>query len=269
MAHRRDDNLIATWGLGRELDAIPSVSIGFADFSRLHERFKQERLVGRLRVCGKVRAGGTQMVIGRVPGMGQANGVIVVVGSHHETVPGSPGANDNGTGLAGMLELARHFHGRPLEHHDLLLVATGGEESGHWANAAWVEGNSEFLERNAKGVLVALCFGVARPALHKRKWNGMETDERLNALLLEAAGDLGHDLGVLDSVPFLSEATEYLERGIPATLLMPDVRELPYYHTSEDTVEHVDMDRVYAVVEILATAVTRLDLNHSFDSSSA
>lgn len=31
----------------------------------------------------------------------------VVVGAHYDTVPGSPGANDNATGVAGMLELAR------------------------------------------------------------------------------------------------------------------------------------------------------------------
>lgn len=32
---------------------------------------------------------------------------LVVVGAHHDTVPGSPGADDNGSGLAGLLELAR------------------------------------------------------------------------------------------------------------------------------------------------------------------
>lgn len=32
---------------------------------------------------------------------------IVVVGAHYDSVPGSPGANDNATGVAAMLELAR------------------------------------------------------------------------------------------------------------------------------------------------------------------
>lgn len=32
---------------------------------------------------------------------------IVIVGAHYDTVPGSPGANDNGSGVAALLELAR------------------------------------------------------------------------------------------------------------------------------------------------------------------
>ena len=34
---------------------------------------------------------------------------ILLIGAHYDTVPGSPGANDNGSGVASMLEMARHF----------------------------------------------------------------------------------------------------------------------------------------------------------------
>jgi hypothetical protein len=39
---------------------------------------------------------------------------IIVVGGHYDSVPGCPGANDNATGVAAMLELARLFSGREL-----------------------------------------------------------------------------------------------------------------------------------------------------------
>jgi acetylornithine deacetylase/succinyl-diaminopimelate desuccinylase-like protein len=38
---------------------------------------------------------------------------VIVVGAHYDTVPGSPGANDNATGVAAVLALARRFAGRP------------------------------------------------------------------------------------------------------------------------------------------------------------
>ena len=38
---------------------------------------------------------------------------ILVVGAHYDTVTGCPGANDNATGVAAMLELSRRFAGRP------------------------------------------------------------------------------------------------------------------------------------------------------------
>jgi Zn-dependent M28 family amino/carboxypeptidase len=37
----------------------------------------------------------------------------LVVGAHYDTVRGCPGANDNGTGVAAVLELARRFAGHP------------------------------------------------------------------------------------------------------------------------------------------------------------
>jgi Zn-dependent M28 family amino/carboxypeptidase len=51
----------------------------------------------------------------------------IVVGAHYDTVSGSPGANDNGTGVAALLELARRFAGRPLRR-TLRFVAFVNEE---------------------------------------------------------------------------------------------------------------------------------------------
>jgi len=44
-------------------------------------------------------------------GAGRA-GEIVLVGAHYDTVPTTPGADDNASGIAAMLELARAFSGR-------------------------------------------------------------------------------------------------------------------------------------------------------------
>ncbi len=38
---------------------------------------------------------------------------IILVGAHYDSVIGSPGANDNGSGVAAMLALARRFAGKP------------------------------------------------------------------------------------------------------------------------------------------------------------
>ncbi len=38
---------------------------------------------------------------------------IIIVGAHYDSVYGSPGANDNGSGIAATLALARHFAGKP------------------------------------------------------------------------------------------------------------------------------------------------------------
>jgi hypothetical protein len=46
-----------------------------------------------------------------LPGTSRA-GEIVVIGAHYDTVKGCPGANDNATGIAALLALARRFASR-------------------------------------------------------------------------------------------------------------------------------------------------------------
>lgn len=49
-----------------------------------------------------------------------------------------PGANDNACAAAGLVELAGRFAAEPLERTEVILVATGCEESGMGGAAAWL-----------------------------------------------------------------------------------------------------------------------------------
>ncbi len=70
---------------------------------------------------------------------------ILVVGAHYDSAPGTPGADDNGSGVAALLELARLLKGRQYER-TVRLVAFPNEEppyfrkvemgSYQWAKAA-------------------------------------------------------------------------------------------------------------------------------------
>ena len=52
---------------------------------------------------------------------------IILIGAHYDSVFGSPGANDNGSGVAAMLALARRFAGKTRKH-TLRFVAFVNEE---------------------------------------------------------------------------------------------------------------------------------------------
>jgi Zn-dependent M28 family amino/carboxypeptidase len=52
---------------------------------------------------------------------------IVIVGAHYDTVPGTPGADDNASGLAGLLELAR-LHRESQNEKTLVFAAFANEE---------------------------------------------------------------------------------------------------------------------------------------------
>lgn len=87
---------------------------------------------GRLEALGYVVAlqgfplpqgGRSWNVVATPPGADPAR---LLVGAHLDTVGGSPGANDNASGVATLLELARVLAGPPAE--ELALVAFGAEE---------------------------------------------------------------------------------------------------------------------------------------------
>lgn len=60
---------------------------------------------------------------------GQRAGEIVLIGAHYDTVPESPGANDNGSGVAVLLELSRWVaHAQPRWKRTVRFVAFVNEE---------------------------------------------------------------------------------------------------------------------------------------------
>jgi Peptidase family M28 len=66
-------------------------------------------------------------VVAELPG-GDRRGEIVVVGAHYDSHKGSPGADDNASAVAALLELARRFAGRETSR-TLRLVAFANEEA--------------------------------------------------------------------------------------------------------------------------------------------
>jgi Zn-dependent M28 family amino/carboxypeptidase len=52
---------------------------------------------------------------------------IIVIGAHYDSVRGSPGANDNASGVAALLELARMLHAQPVAR-EVRFVAFVNEE---------------------------------------------------------------------------------------------------------------------------------------------
>jgi hypothetical protein len=74
-------------------------------------------------------SGGTVTVVNlmaRIPGEA-STGAVALVG-HYDTVPASPGANDNGAAVASILEAARAILAGPPLRNDVVLLFTDAEE---------------------------------------------------------------------------------------------------------------------------------------------
>lgn len=70
-----------------------------------------------------------QNLILNLPANTSSNQTPILIGAHYDAVPGTPGADDNATGVAVLLELAREFAATPPSH-PIQIVAFDMEEYG-------------------------------------------------------------------------------------------------------------------------------------------
>lgn len=75
----------------------------------------------------------------------------ILVGAHYDSVPGCTGADDNATGVAGVLHLATALQDVELDH-DLLFACWDQEENGLLGSTAWV------LEHDTSDLVEAWSF---------------------------------------------------------------------------------------------------------------
>jgi len=80
-------------------------------------------------------------VVGVLPGRrwGSPEDQVTVIGAHWDTVPGSPGVGDNGSGLAALLEIARLLvEERGVTKNSVIVAAFDKEEEGCEGSRAFV-----------------------------------------------------------------------------------------------------------------------------------
>lgn len=173
-----------------------------------------------------------------------------------------PGANDNVTGVAVLLGVARSLRDAPVSGLRVLLVSTGAEES-------FMEGMKGFVERHAPALSPAHTRFVAvdtvgSPHLHAIESEGMlvhaDYDAGLKDLLSAGAAERGVDLGRGLRFSFATDALRAMRAGYRAALLasVNEFKAPANYHWRTDHADNVDYGTVAAAVEICDAVIRRL-----------
>ena len=202
------------------------------------------------------RGGGRcRNVIADRAGAGPEPRDVVLVTAHLDSINLSgaraepaPGADDNGSGSAGLLALARALAGRPTAL-DLRLVLFGGEEQGLFGSLAYVAELPDAERTRIRAVLNMDMIGGRNTPEPGVLLEGAEVSQHvLDALARAAATYTG--LAVSTSLnPFNSDHVPFIDAGIPAVLTIEaDDSANTRPHTANDTLDAVDPD---LAIEIL------------------
>jgi hypothetical protein len=172
-----------------------------------------------------------------------------------------PGANDNLTAVAVLLELARRLREQPVEGVRVLLVSTGSEESFMEGMRGWVRRHGPSLDRERTRVIVLETLGS--PELILLEGEGMiwmtDYDPEVRDFLAAAAQDAGAPLRRGLKLGFATDALSALRAGFrTATLASCDEYKMPAnYHSQRDIPRNVDFETVAAGARVAEAAIRR------------
>jgi len=169
---------------------------------------------------------------------GAANSRALMLAAHYDSVPSGPGASDDGSGVATLLETARALRaGRPLKN-DVIFLFTDGEEWGMLGAEAFVK-----QHRWAKDVGLVLNFdvrGTGGPSalVETSAQSGALLDLFRRAAPYPFASSLAP--AVSKSMPNDTDFTIF-ERAGMAGLNFGYVGHVERYHTRTDSSENLDL----------------------------
>jgi Peptidase family M28 len=172
-----------------------------------------------------------------------------------------PGANDNLTAVAVLLELARLLREQPVEGVRVLLVSTGSEESFMEGMRGWIRRHGPSLDRERTRVIVLETLGS--PELILLEGEGMiwmtDYDLEVRDFIAAAAQDAGAPLRRGLKLGFATDALSALRAGFrTATLASCDEYKMPAnYHSQRDIPRNVDFETVAAGARVAEAAIRR------------
>ena len=206
-------------------------------------------------------------VIGALRGPGRE---IVVVGAHHDTAPGAPGAYDDGGGVGVLVEAARAWAREPSRARTFVFASFDGEEAWSAGDAAAAGSRAYVKDLGAEArnvvaaVIIEMCgWKGGTPVLHplpyadpRRPGGSVIAPAWLVRAGSEGAAAAGAPLGLGDPlIPWLyqplvrtfrarlyGDDLSFLQAGLPAVFVSDSsfTAFYPWYHEPGDTADRIE-----------------------------
>ena len=209
-------------------------------------------------------------IASRMPGNGSLPGAVVLSahydaigartpqwGNNWKTWP-APGADDNATGVAAVMECARSLAGRDLPF-SVIVVLFSGEELGKLGSAYFVEHYGELFDEPIIAVINADMIGYAAPGEFGASISSNYDSGWLAEMLIDSAEVIEPSLPIRLYRPGISNSDHgsFWDAGIPGLWFIEplgpaETLNSPYYHTLGDTFGTVDFDQVEGVARVMA-----------------
>jgi len=213
---------------------------------------------------------------------------VLIIGAHYDTIDGTPGANDNASGVASLLEIARLFSGVEFER-TVKLVFFVNEEPPYFQTdlmgSRVYAVRSRKLNENIVGMLSLETMGYYTDKADSQKYpfplNYFYPDK---GNFVAFVSNISSRKLLRKSIRYFRESTQFPSEGISAPNIVTGVDwsdhwsfwqegypaimitdtalfRYNYYHTEEDTVDKLNLDSLSRIVLGISKVVQRLSDN--------
>jgi hypothetical protein len=191
---------------------------------------------------------------------------LLIVGGHFDstserTSSAAPGAEDNASGAAGVIELARVMAETP-HSQDIIFVAFSGEEQGLYGSAAFVDELPDLEKERIRGVLTMDMIAYAKGGNGGPLGVLIETESEHAAFarhFTDAAAAVTKLQVSTSYNPFGSDHVSFLDAGLPAILAIDaDWNRYGHYHRSTDTPDKLTPELAHEILKMNAGALALL-----------
>ena len=202
-------------------------------------------------ISGKTRYN----VIGEIAGDVTPDDVYVVCG-HYDSVAAGPGADDNASGAAAVVEMARVL-GQYRYDSTIRFICFAGEEQGLVGSSAYV---NDLLASGELGTLkgvvnmdmIAYCNTPAWDVLLEGQAG---TSQPLLALLSQLVPQVTSLTGYVSTNPYGSDHIPFISKGVNAVLTIEyEDWYNPYYHAAGDTMATLQLPFALEIVKLNVAA---------------
>jgi Zn-dependent M28 family amino/carboxypeptidase len=203
----------------------------------------------------------------------KGKGPVVILGAHYDTRPFADydpletqgqyilGANDGGSGVAVLLELARVLDMDQVPY-EVRLAFFDAEDRGHldgWPFSVGAQQYAAALDVTPEYVIVVDMVGDQNQVLY---WEG-QSDRELSAQIWTVAAELGYEQFFVPEVRWqiIDDHVPFVQRGWRAIDIIDF--EYPYWHTTQDTADKVSAEslgRIGHVLEVFLESGASEDL---------
>jgi hypothetical protein len=191
----------------------------------------------------------------------------VIVGAHYDHLglggPASlapsltgqvhPGADDNASGAAGVLALAKWFASRPQGRRGILFLEFAGEEIGLLGSAYYASHPAMPLENAALMVNMDM---IGRLRDNNVYIGGVDTAPELRGPVENAGRRFGFNLDLSDNAGFggSSDHISFTARQVPALFFFTGLH--PDYHKPSDTWDKITAPQTARLLDMIADLIT-------------